>query len=55
LPLALAFSIYNKQQNENFGREKTLHPNRIPSRLQERKIVNATFSGDETLVGKQFN
>jgi hypothetical protein len=29
--------------------------NRIPSRLQERKIVNTTFSGDETFFGKQFN
>jgi hypothetical protein len=29
--------------------------NRIHSRLQERKIVNTTFSGDETFFGKQFN
>jgi len=39
----------------DFGRGKTLDPTWIPSRLQDRKIVYPTFSGDETLVGKQFN
>jgi hypothetical protein len=38
-----------------FREEKNPSSNRIPSLLQERKIVNATFSGDETFFGKQFN
>jgi hypothetical protein len=45
---------WSPREPPGFREGKTPSYNRIPT-LQERKIVNATFSGDETFFGKQFN
>jgi hypothetical protein len=52
----LGFQEHGRQGYfHDFGREKTLNPTWIPSRLQSRKIVNPTFSGDKSFFPQKFN